>query len=96
MGPSVSIRPLWVKGDIGGRLDEVCFTPKNGHPQAVPAFPLSAKPGSRRAIDRVAKEGALFTDVYAQQSCTAGRSSFILGEHLRAYGGSTFVLICGG
>jgi arylsulfatase A-like enzyme len=32
-------------------------------------------------IDRIAKEGALFTDFYAQQSCTAGRASFILGEH---------------
>jgi arylsulfatase len=32
-------------------------------------------------IDRIAKEGALFTDVYAQQSCTAGRASFILGQH---------------
>jgi arylsulfatase A-like enzyme len=32
-------------------------------------------------IDRIAKEGAMFTDFYAQQSCTAGRSSFILGEH---------------
>lgn len=32
-------------------------------------------------IDRIAQEGALFTDAYAQQSCTAGRSSFILGQH---------------
>ncbi len=32
-------------------------------------------------IDRIAKEGALFTDSYAQQSCTAGRASFILGQH---------------
>ena len=32
-------------------------------------------------IDRIAKEGAMFTDAYAQQSCTAGRSSFILGQH---------------
>src|SRR5215467_10848358 len=32
-------------------------------------------------IDRIAKEGALFTDAYAQQSCTAGRASFILGQH---------------
>jgi arylsulfatase len=32
-------------------------------------------------IDRIATEGALFTDFYAQQSCTAGRASFILGEH---------------
>src|SRR5262245_42096181 len=27
-------------------------------------------------IDRIAKEGAIFTDVYGQQSCTAGRASF--------------------
>lgn len=31
-------------------------------------------------IDRIAKEGASFTDFYAQQSCTAGRASFILGQ----------------
>jgi arylsulfatase A-like enzyme len=31
-------------------------------------------------IDRIAKEGAIFTDSYGQQSCTAGRASFILGE----------------
>jgi arylsulfatase A-like enzyme len=32
-------------------------------------------------IDRIAKEGGMFTDFYAQQSCTAGRASFILGQH---------------
>ena len=32
-------------------------------------------------IDRISKEGALFTDYYAQQSCTAGRASFITGQH---------------
>ncbi len=32
-------------------------------------------------IDTIAKEGAIFTDAYAQQSCTAGRASFILGQH---------------
>jgi arylsulfatase len=31
-------------------------------------------------IDRVGKEGALFTDWYAQQSCTAGRAAFITGQ----------------
>jgi hypothetical protein len=35
--------------------------------------------GSTPNIDRIAKEGALFTDYYAQQSCTAGRAAFILG-----------------
>src|SRR5262245_51597700 len=32
-------------------------------------------------IDRIATEVALVTDAYAQQSCTAGRASFILGQH---------------
>src|SRR5580698_7481708 len=32
-------------------------------------------------IDRIANEGALFTDYYGQQSCTAGRAAFILGQH---------------
>ncbi len=31
-------------------------------------------------IDRLAKEGALFTDYYGQQSCTAGRAAFITGQ----------------
>jgi len=31
-------------------------------------------------IDRLAKEGALLTDYYAQQSCTAGRAAFITGQ----------------
>ena len=31
-------------------------------------------------IDRIAREGMKFTDYYAEQSCTAGRSSFITGQ----------------
>ncbi|MEM1082499.1 MAG: arylsulfatase [Verrucomicrobiota bacterium] len=31
-------------------------------------------------IDRIANEGILFTDYYGEQSCTAGRSSFIMGQ----------------
>ncbi|MDH3837597.1 MAG: sulfatase-like hydrolase/transferase, partial [Desulfobacteraceae bacterium] len=31
-------------------------------------------------IDRIAKEGMMFTDYYGEQSCTAGRSSFITGQ----------------
>jgi arylsulfatase len=31
-------------------------------------------------IDRIAKEGIMFTDYYGEQSCTAGRSSFITGQ----------------
>ena len=32
-------------------------------------------------IDRIAQEGLRFTDSYGEQSCTAGRSSFITGQH---------------
>lgn len=31
-------------------------------------------------IDRIAKEGLIFTDYYAEQSCTAGRAAFITGQ----------------
>ncbi len=31
-------------------------------------------------IDRIAREGGLFTDWYGQQSCTAGRAAFITGQ----------------
>src|SRR5262245_29183477 len=31
-------------------------------------------------IDRIASEGMLFTDYYAEQSCTAGRAAFIMGQ----------------
>jgi len=32
------------------------------------------------SLDRIAKEGAMFTDFYGQQSCTAGRAAFITGQ----------------
>ena len=32
-------------------------------------------------IDSLAKEGLMFTDYYGEQSCTAGRSAFITGQH---------------
>jgi arylsulfatase A-like enzyme len=31
-------------------------------------------------IDRIAREGAMFTDWYGQQSCTAGRAAFVTGQ----------------
>ncbi|MGO8920167.1 MAG: arylsulfatase [Stellaceae bacterium] len=31
-------------------------------------------------IDRIAEEGMLFTDYYGEQSCTAGRAAFIMGQ----------------
>ena len=37
-------------------------------------------------IDRIAKEGVMFTDYYGENSCTAGRSSFITGQSPRRTG----------
>jgi arylsulfatase A-like enzyme len=36
--------------------------------------------GGTPNIDRIAKEGIIFTDHYAQPSCTAGRAAFIMGQ----------------
>ena len=48
-------------------------------------------------IDRIAKEGVMFTDYYGEQSCTAGRSAFITGQCPFRVGltkvGSRFVLL---
>ncbi len=32
-------------------------------------------------LDRIGKEGVMFTDAYAEQSCTAGRAAFLTGQH---------------
>jgi arylsulfatase A-like enzyme len=37
--------------------------------------------GETPNIDRIGAEGALFTDYYAEQSCTAGRNAFFTGMH---------------
>src|SRR5882757_2291080 len=36
--------------------------------------------GKTPNIDRIAREGILFTDHYGQPSCTAGRAAFIMGQ----------------
>src|SRR5262245_36951935 len=37
--------------------------------------------GETPNIDRIGREGAIFMDYYAEQSCTAGRNSFFTGMH---------------
>ena len=43
---------------------------------------LPPRPDGRATpnLDKIAKEGMLFTDYYAEASCTAGRANFITGE----------------
>ncbi len=49
--------------------------------QNISAYHRGMMGGTTPNIDRLANDGAIFTDSYAQQSCTAGRASFILGQH---------------
>jgi len=37
--------------------------------------------GETPNIDKIGQEGAMFTDYYAEQSCTAGRNAFFTGMH---------------
>jgi arylsulfatase len=46
----------------------------------ISAYNLGVMGYQTPSIDRLAKEGARFTDFYAQQSCTAGRAAFITGQ----------------
>ena len=44
------------------------------------AYSLGMMAGKTPNLDKLAKEGMLFTDYYAEASCTAGRAAFITGE----------------
>ena len=46
-------------------------------------------------IDRIAREGVPFTDYYGEQSCTAGRASFMLGQSVFRTGLSKVDLLDG-
>jgi arylsulfatase len=51
-----------------------------GHDK-ISAYHRGMMGGSTPNIDRISNEGALFTDHYAQQYCTAGRANFMLGQN---------------
>src|SRR5438132_5640205 len=44
------------------------------------AYPHGMMAGRTPSLDKMAKEGMLFTDYYAEASCTAGHANFIMGE----------------
>ena len=44
------------------------------------AYSRGMMAGRTPNLDRIAKEGMLFTDYYAEASCTAGRANFITGD----------------
>ena len=46
----------------------------------ISAYSRGVMAGRTPNIDKLAAEGAMFTDYYAEASCTAGRANFITGE----------------
>ena len=52
------------------------------------AYHRGVMAGETPNIDKLATEGAIFTDYYAEASCTAGRASFITGEDIVIDGGA--------
>src|ERR1039457_273797 len=44
------------------------------------AYSRGMMAGRTPNLDKMAKEGMLFTDYYAEASCTAGRANFIMGQ----------------
>jgi arylsulfatase A-like enzyme len=46
----------------------------------ISAYHRGLMAGRTPNLDKLAKEGMLFTDYYAEASCTAGRANFITGE----------------
>ncbi|MBX7166052.1 MAG: arylsulfatase [Pirellulales bacterium] len=47
----------------------------------ISAYSLGLMGYTTTNIDRIAREGMMFTDYYGEQSCTAGRASFLTGQH---------------
>ena len=80
-GQRPALGPMASSQQAGGRKPNilVIFGDDIGIPQ-ISAYTMGMMGYRTPNIDRIAQEGAIFTDAYGQQSCTAGRASFILGQ----------------
>jgi arylsulfatase A-like enzyme len=79
--PAAAPAPAPAPAPASGRKPNilVIFGDDIGIPQ-ISAYTMGMMGYRTPNIDRIAREGAIFTDSYGQQSCTAGRASFILGQ----------------
>src|SRR6188768_3658480 len=83
LGPSAeNVKPLVSVEQATGKKPNilVIFGDDIGY-WNVRAYHRGMMGGRTPNIDRIANEGAIFSDAYGQQSCTAGRAAFILGQH---------------
>jgi arylsulfatase len=67
-------------GVRGGRPNILFMLSDDVGPTAISAYSMGLMGFRTPNIDRIAREGMMFTDYYAEQSCTAGRSAFITGQ----------------
>lgn len=67
--------------DAGGRPNILVIFADDVGIWNINAYHRGMMGGRTPNIDRIANEGALFTDYYSQNSCTAGRSAFITGQN---------------
>ncbi len=70
------------KGQNEGKKPNICIIWGDDVGQSnISAYSMGLMGYKTPNIDRIAREGMLFTDYYGEQSCTAGRASFIMGQH---------------
>jgi arylsulfatase len=72
--------PLMAQGKAGTKPNIVVIWGDDIGQSNISAYSHGVMGYKTPNIDRVAKEGIMFTDYYAEQSCTAGRASFITGQ----------------
>lgn len=78
---SIGIAPaLAQEGSAGGKPNVLVIWGDDIGQSNISAYTMGLMGYQTPNIDRVAREGMIFTDYYGEQSCTAGRSSFIMGQ----------------
>ena len=77
-----TIRRVAAEAQKSGKKPNICIIWGDDIGQSnISAYTMGLMGYRTPNIDRVAREGMIFTDYYAEQSCTAGRASFITGQH---------------
>ncbi len=78
--PRASAAPSASAGATGGKPNILVIMGDDIGQSNISAYTFGLMGYRTPNIDRIAREGMMFTDYYAEQSCTAGRSSFITGQ----------------
>ena len=80
LGPTIEIAQAQTPPAGGRKLNILVIFGDDVGQSNISAYTFGLMGYKTPNIDRLAREGAMFTDYYAEQSCTAGRSTFITGQ----------------